>query len=298
MVESEKLRSSINYALRITHSELAKQLHTKKDLFTHYDKYEIIMEGDIMINTEKYSWNDERENMINKIMTKAGVTREQAEEALEKNNDDLLDAMIYVERTYGLSSKAAAEKAAAQQAAEQAAAEKAAAQQAAQQAAAQQAAAQQAAAQAAAQQAAAQQAAQQAAAQQAAAQQAAQQAAAQQAAAQQAAAQAAAQQAEQQAREEKSKAFAEKFGKIISVLFSNNVDIYKDGSMVTSVPVGIMVIMMLFSANLLAVLMITSLFFGVSYRFSGPQFGRPNANMVMDSLYNTAQRFKTMIFGK
>ena len=284
MVESEKLRSSINYALRITHSELAKQLHTKKDLFTHYDKYEIIMEGDIMINTEKYSWNDERENMINKIMTKAGVTREQAEEALEKNNDDLLDAMIYVERTYGLSSKAAAEKAAAQQAAEQAAAEKAAAQQAAQQAAAQQAAAQQAAAQAAAQQ--------------AAAQQAAQQAAAQQAAAQQAAAQAAAQQAEQQAREEKSKAFAEKFGKIISVLFSNNVDIYKDGSMVTSVPVGIMVIMMLFSANLLAVLMITSLFFGVSYRFSGPQFGRPNANMVMDSLYNTAQRFKTMIFGK
>jgi len=41
-----------------------------------------------------------KDEMIEKIMSKSGITREQAEEALEKNNNDLLDAMIYVERTY------------------------------------------------------------------------------------------------------------------------------------------------------------------------------------------------------
>ncbi len=41
-----------------------------------------------------------REEMVEKIVSKSGITREQAEEALEKNNNDLLDAMIYVERTY------------------------------------------------------------------------------------------------------------------------------------------------------------------------------------------------------
>lgn len=38
--------------------------------------------------------------MIDKIVQKSGITREQAEDALAKNNWDLLDAMIYVERNY------------------------------------------------------------------------------------------------------------------------------------------------------------------------------------------------------
>ena len=40
------------------------------------------------------------EEMVEKIVSKSGVTREQAIEALKKNNNDLLEAMIYVERTY------------------------------------------------------------------------------------------------------------------------------------------------------------------------------------------------------
>lgn len=39
--------------------------------------------------------------MIEKIVSRLGVTPQQAEEALQKNNWDLLDAMIYAERTYG-----------------------------------------------------------------------------------------------------------------------------------------------------------------------------------------------------
>ena len=40
------------------------------------------------------------QEMVDKIVSKSGITREQAEKALELNNGDLLDAMIYVERTY------------------------------------------------------------------------------------------------------------------------------------------------------------------------------------------------------
>ena len=38
--------------------------------------------------------------MVDKIVEKSGITREQAEQALEMHGGDLLDAMIYVERTY------------------------------------------------------------------------------------------------------------------------------------------------------------------------------------------------------
>ncbi len=68
-----------------------------------------------MINTEKNTsagFPEPEENkmtteeMIHKIMDKTGVTKEQAAEALDKNAGDLLDAMIYVERTYGKASQA------------------------------------------------------------------------------------------------------------------------------------------------------------------------------------------------
>ena len=41
----------------------------------------------------------ERVEMIEKLMEKTNVTREEAEKALEKVNWDLLDAIIYVERS-------------------------------------------------------------------------------------------------------------------------------------------------------------------------------------------------------
>lgn len=47
-------------------------------------------------NGERYTNNE----MVDIIVSKTGVTAEQAQEALDKNNHDLLDSMIYVERTY------------------------------------------------------------------------------------------------------------------------------------------------------------------------------------------------------
>ena len=49
-----------------------------------------------MINTSKGN-----EDFLLKVMEKTGVTREQAQDAYEKSGGDLLDAMIYAERTYG-----------------------------------------------------------------------------------------------------------------------------------------------------------------------------------------------------
>ena len=40
------------------------------------------------------------QEMIDKIVEKSGITREQAEQALEMHSWDLLDAMIYVEQNY------------------------------------------------------------------------------------------------------------------------------------------------------------------------------------------------------
>ena len=67
-----------------------------------------------MINTDKINRNYgfpegdmTAEQMIGKIVSRTGVTREQAREALEKFNGDLLDAMIYVERTYGQAAQTA-----------------------------------------------------------------------------------------------------------------------------------------------------------------------------------------------
>ena len=40
----------------------------------------------------------ERNEMIEVLMGKANVSREEAEEALEKCNDDVLDAIVYLER--------------------------------------------------------------------------------------------------------------------------------------------------------------------------------------------------------
>lgn len=40
------------------------------------------------------------QEMVDKIVEKSGITREQAEQALEMHGGDLLEAMIYVERMY------------------------------------------------------------------------------------------------------------------------------------------------------------------------------------------------------
>ncbi len=40
------------------------------------------------------------QEMVDKIVNKSGITREQAEQALEMHDGDLLEAMIYVEKTY------------------------------------------------------------------------------------------------------------------------------------------------------------------------------------------------------
>ena len=66
------------------------------------------LEGENMININKPDGdNRTREEKIAKIVERTGVSAIEAAEALDRNNGDLLDAMIYVERNYGQASKAA-----------------------------------------------------------------------------------------------------------------------------------------------------------------------------------------------
>lgn len=49
------------------------------------------------------------EEMIAKIMERTGATREQAQDALNRSGGDLLDAVIFAERTYGQASRQSAQ---------------------------------------------------------------------------------------------------------------------------------------------------------------------------------------------
>ena len=80
-----------------------------------------------MINTNKPNSGNfpefEEEKMTNeeklrKIIDRTGITTEQAQEALDKFGGDLLDAMIYVERTYVKAAKQAQNTQTAQQSAQ------------------------------------------------------------------------------------------------------------------------------------------------------------------------------------
>lgn len=208
-------------------------------------------EGIDMINTEKVyrSYDDPKDRkitvdeMIAKIVARTGITKEQACEALEKNNNDLLDAMIYVERTYGQASKTQAQQST-------------------------------------------------------------------YANTQQSSYQNSYQSAYQSPQgspvystppmgEQKdyAEAFKKNAGKVGKTLIANSLVIYKDGQEVTSLPLIAAIIALLISFNAVAVIAIGAMFFGVSYRFRGPDFTSPKANTVLDTIYGMAKTLKTTLSG-
>lgn len=222
-------------------------------------------EGIDMINTEKVyrSYDDPNDRkitvdeMIEKIIKRTGVTKEQACEALEKNKNDLLDAMIYIERTYGPSAKA--------KEAQQEAAQAATAAQAAQTA-------------------------------QAAAQTTAQQTT-QQAQTQTQQAQAGQQTysyAPPILNEKKPTGADVKnvIRKFIDILVNNNLVIYKDGQEVIALPILIVLVASLVSISSILVIGIVAMFFGVTYRIKGPDVSEHKPNVVLDTLSGMAKNIK------
>ena len=87
-------------------------------------------------------------------------------------------------------------------------------------------------------------------------------------------------------------------GKIINKGNINNLEIIKNGAKVMAIPVTVLVLLLLFMFWVTIPLMIIGLFFGYSYRFSGPDLGKENVNRAMDSVAEVAENLKKEVKGE
>lgn len=77
---------------------------------------------------------------------------------------------------------------------------------------------------------------------------------------------------------------------------TNNIELYnKNGERVLGMPVTVFVVLCLISVGTVLVLMLVSLFFGVRYRFSGPELGKESINNVMSKATDVADNIKNDI---
>ena len=80
-----------------------------------------------------------------------------------------------------------------------------------------------------------------------------------------------------------------------TVLINNSLVIYHEGKEIANVPVLFCVLALLVSVNSILLIALGALFFGVSYRFRGPQLGKARVNLALDTLYGMAQTLKNQI---
>ncbi|MEG1239820.1 MAG: ubiquitin [Oscillospiraceae bacterium] len=76
----------------------------------------------------------------------------------------------------------------------------------------------------------------------------------------------------------------------------NQLEIWRHGTLMVSVPVLLVVVLLLFFwVSLPAAIL--GLFCGCRYRFSGPDLGRESVNEVMDTVADKAEEFKSYVTG-
>ncbi|MDP4152750.1 MAG: ubiquitin [Bacillota bacterium] len=83
--------------------------------------------------------------------------------------------------------------------------------------------------------------------------------------------------------------------KILHKGMTNSFVVTKNGERKASVPVIVPVIMLLFMFWLTIPLLIVGLFFGLRYRFVGPDLEKESVNGAMDAVANTADKIKKSI---
>jgi len=87
-----------------------------------------------------------------------------------------------------------------------------------------------------------------------------------------------------------------RFGRFCSMLLqkgnSNFLDAIKDGELLFSLPVTVLVVLILFFFWIIIPLFIISLFVGFRYKFRGPDLGRDNVNSVMDGAASVVEDVK------
>jgi hypothetical protein len=72
----------------------------------------------------------------------------------------------------------------------------------------------------------------------------------------------------------------------------NNFEVIKDGKVIMSIPVTILVVLIIFAFWITIPIMIIGLFLGYKYAFSGPELGKDTVNCAMDSVSSAAENLK------
>ena len=72
----------------------------------------------------------------------------------------------------------------------------------------------------------------------------------------------------------------------------NNFEIYKNNERKASFPITLLAVMIIFAFWISIPLLIIGLFFGLRYRFNGPDFKKSAANNVMDTAADAAENIK------
>ena len=88
------------------------------------------------------------------------------------------------------------------------------------------------------------------------------------------------------------KRFGRFCGRVIKKGNSNYFEAEKDGKIVISIPVTLLVIGLIFLFWIIVPLLVIGLFFGYRYHFHGNELGKDSVNRVMNSASSTAEEIK------
>ncbi len=75
----------------------------------------------------------------------------------------------------------------------------------------------------------------------------------------------------------------------------NNFEVWRDGRCAINFPVTLLAVFLIFFFGITVPLMLVGLFFGCTYRFTGPDLEKTGINRVMDSAAETASSIKDSI---
>jgi hypothetical protein len=76
---------------------------------------------------------------------------------------------------------------------------------------------------------------------------------------------------------------------------SNLFEVVRQGEVRASIPVSVLVLLLLFAFWVVLPLLIIGLFFGLRYRFQGPDLGKQTVNSAMDNVADAADELKHSI---
>lgn len=72
----------------------------------------------------------------------------------------------------------------------------------------------------------------------------------------------------------------------------NDIELYRGGEKKIGMPITLFILLCFVTSGVLLIFMIISLFFGCSYRFSGPDLGKEEVNKVMNKASDYAENIK------